>query len=140
MKHYSWAIIWAVIVLVLCGIPSSSTDDVPKFPGIDKLVHAGFFFVFTVLLFYGDIRKSGTPKPSWLTSIRVIAFASLFALFTEYLQWKVFTYRSAEAWDLFADAVGIGMGVFAYLLLHKTYPVSIPNDHDIEKKNEPYSV
>ncbi len=126
MKHYIWAILWAVVVLVLCILPSESTDAVPKFPGIDKLVHTGFFFVFTVLLYYGGIRRLGTSSPSWKMSVRVVIFSALFALFTEYLQWKVFTYRSAEAWDLFADAVGTGMGVFAYLLFHNTYPVAMP--------------
>jgi|SRR5690606_26160460 len=125
MKHYSWAVLWALVVLVLCGLPSESTDSVPKFPGIDKLVHCGFFFVFTVLLYYGAIRKAGTSRPSWEISIRVIGVSVLFALLTEFLQWKVFTYRSAEAWDLFADAVGTGMGVFAYLLLHNSYRVNI---------------
>lgn len=124
MKHYGWAMLWAVVVLVLCSIPSESTDSVPKFPGIDKLVHSGFFFVFTVLLYYGAIRQAGTSRPSWGITIRVIIFSSLFALFTEFLQWKIFTYRSAEVWDLFADGVGTGMGVFAYLLLHNSYRVN----------------
>lgn len=117
MKHYIWAILWAVVVLILCNIPSENTDGIPKFPGIDKLVHTGFFFVLTVLLYFGAIRESGTSRTSVGISVRVIALSVLFALLTEYLQWKVFTYRSAEAWDLFADAVGTGMGVFAYLLL-----------------------
>lgn len=123
MKHYIWAILWAVVILVLCSLPSESTDAIPKFPGIDKLVHTGFFFVFTVLLYYGAIRRLGTSRPSWSISIRVVVFSLLFALFTEYIQWKIFTYRSAEAWDLFADAVGTGMGVFSYLLFHNTYRV-----------------
>lgn len=121
MKHYGWAMLWAVVVLILCSIPSESTNSIPKFPGIDKLVHSGFFFVFTVLLYYGAIRKAGTSRPSWRITIRVIIFSFLFALFTELMQWKIFTYRSAEVWDLFADAVGTGMGVFAYLLLHNSY-------------------
>ncbi|WP_257667342.1 VanZ family protein [Parapedobacter tibetensis] len=123
MKHYTWAILWAGIVLVLCCMPSESTQSVPKFPGIDKVAHTGFFFVFTVLLYYGAIRRLSTTRPSIAITLRVIVFSFLFALFTEYLQWKIFTYRSAEAWDLFADAVGTGMGVFAYLLLHNTYGV-----------------
>ena len=121
MKHYIWALLWAVVVVVLCSLPPSTTSDIPKFQGIDKLVHTGFFFVFTVLLYYGAIRRTGTIRPSWRINIRVVVFSCLFALFTECLQWKIFTYRSAEAWDLFADAVGTGMGVFAYLLLHNAY-------------------
>lgn len=121
MKHYVWSLLWAAVILILCSLPSESTDSIPKFPGIDKLVHAGFFFVLSVLLLNGEARKQRTSRPSWRIAIRVISFSTLFALFTEFIQWKVFTYRSAEAWDLFADVVGIGMGVFAYLLLHTTY-------------------
>ncbi|SKB97816.1 VanZ like family protein [Parapedobacter luteus] len=134
MRHYIWAILWAVVILVLCGMPSENIDDIPKFPGIDKLVHTGFFFVFTVLLYYGAIRKTGTSKPSWNISIRVVVLSSLFALLTEYLQWKIFTYRSAEPWDLFADTVGTGMGVFAYLLLHNTYRVSTTTNTETASK------
>ena len=140
MKHYIWAVLWAMVVVVLCSLPSAATDDVPKFPGIDKLVHTGFFFVFTVLLYYGAIRRVGSARPSWSTSIKVIVFSGLFALFTEYLQWKIFTYRSAEAWDLFADAVGTGMGVFAYLLLHNSYGVENTADGMTANKNEKYEV
>lgn len=121
MKHYVWSLLWAGVILVLCSLPSESTDSIPKFPGIDKLAHAGFFFVLSVLLLNGEIRKQRSTRPSWGIAIRVILFSTLFALFTEFIQWKVFTYRSAEVWDLFADAVGIGMGVFAYLLLHKAH-------------------
>lgn len=121
MKHYIWSLLWSVIILVLCSLPSETTADVPKFPGIDKLVHTGFFFVLAVLLYYGEIRKRGTSRPSLRISVKVVLFSVLFALLIEYLQWQIFTYRSAEAWDLFADVVGTGMGVFAYLLLHNTY-------------------
>ncbi|MFB2119032.1 VanZ family protein [Parapedobacter sp. 2B3] len=140
MKHYIWAVLWAVVVVVLCGLPSAATDEVPKFPGIDKLVHTGFFFVFTVLLYYGAIRRVGTFKPSWRISIKVIVFSSLFALLTEFLQWKIFIYRSAEVWDLFADAVGTGMGVFAYLLLHNVYRAETVPSKIAHAKNESYEV
>ncbi len=140
MKHYIWAVLWALVVLVLCSLPSAATDEVPKFPGIDKLVHTGFFFVFTVLLYYGAIRQVGTFRPSWRISTRVVIFSCLFALFTEFLQWKVFTYRSAEAWDLFADAVGTGMGVFAYLLLHNVYRTETAVASIAQAKNEGYEV
>ena len=125
MKHYSWAVLWSIIVVVLCSLPSESMDSTPSFPGMDKLVHCGFFFVFTVLLYYGAIRRAGSSRPSFSISIQVILISFVFALATELLQWKVFTYRSAELWDLFADAVGTGMGVFAYLLLHNSYRIKV---------------
>ena len=97
------------------------SGDVPTFPGFDKLVHTGFFFVLTILLYYGEIRKRETSRPLLAITVQVVLVSVFFGAFIEYLQWQVFTYRSAEAWDLFADTVGTGMGVFAYLLLHNTY-------------------
>lgn len=121
MKHYAWAFLWAVIVLVLISMPGESTRGVPHFEGMDKLVHTGFFFVFTVLLYYGSIRRNRTARPSWDTTLQVIFVSLFFAVLTEFIQLKIFTHRSAEIWDLFADAVGTGMGVFAYLVLHNSY-------------------
>lgn len=122
MKHYLWAFLWAVIVTILVIMPTGELEDgVPTFPGMDKLVHTGFFFVFTVLLYYGAIRRNRTVKSTWMITLKVIFVSSFFALFTEYIQMTIFTYRSADIWDLFADTVGTGMGVFAYILLHNTY-------------------
>lgn len=116
MRHYVWVFLWAAIVLILFNMPASSADRVPRFEGIDKLVHTGVFFVFTVLLFHAAISRQRMTRFSWRIAINVVFVSGLFALLTEFLQWKVFTYRSAELWDLFANAVGIGMGIFAYIL------------------------
>lgn len=118
MKHYAWAFLWAVIVLILISIPGDSTRGVPHFEGIDKLVHTGFFFVFTVLLFHGSIKRNKTTRPAWDSILKVVFTSLFFGVLTELIQLKVFTYRSADIWDLFADAVGTGMGVFAYLIFH----------------------
>ena len=37
----------------------------------------------------------------------------------EFLQAVFFTYRSAEWWDFGCDMIGVMMGVFSYVLLHK---------------------
>jgi VanZ family protein len=118
MKHFGWAFLWAIVVLGLCVVPPSDYQEVPRFEGMDKLVHTGFFFVFTILLYYGALRRGKRFVNSISLHSIVLFIALLFAGITEFLQWKVFTYRSAELWDLFADFVGIGMGVFAYLVLY----------------------
>src|SRR5690606_16591536 len=120
MKHYIWAFLWAVIVLVLCSMPVEGTQDIPVIEGIDKLVHTGFFFVFTVLLYTRAIHHRPARRPGLAVSLIIIFISLLLAALTEVLQWKFFTYRSGDLWDLFADLVGSGMAVFAYLLLHRT--------------------
>jgi VanZ family protein len=118
---FQWlAITWAIIMLILCSLPS---NDLPKaqhfFEGFDKMVHLGFFFVLTVFLFFGKIRKQNSFEYRFLTIVKIVLINVVLGGGIELLQWKVFTYRSAEWWDFFADMVGLGMGVFSYLLLHR---------------------
>lgn len=118
MKHYLWAIVWAILVLFLVSFPMPDVSHSSEtFPGIDKLVHTGFFFVFTILMFFGSIMNSNEPTLFHWPNILILISGSLFAVLTELIQKYFFTYRSFEYWDIFADHVGIAMGYFAYLVL-----------------------
>ena len=118
---FQWpAIVWSLLVLILCDLPMS---DVPGhnnfFEGFDKMVHLGFFFVLTVFLFYGKIKQQNSFEYRLLTIVKIMLINIALGGGIELLQWKVFTYRSAEWWDFFSDMLGLGMGVFSYLLLHR---------------------
>jgi VanZ family protein len=95
-------------------------NEVPIFEGLDKLVHTGFFFVLTVLLFYGKIRQQGSYSFRIFTIVKILIITASLGGGIELLQWKVFTYRSAELWDFVTDMVGVGMGIFGYIFLHRT--------------------
>ncbi len=116
--NYSWAIIWGLIVLVLMGMPSPDLPRVRFFEGFDKLVHCGSFFVFTVLLLLGSIRQSKRRASKIKTVVFTALVAGVFAFLTEGVQLYLEMGRMADWWDIFADFVGIGMALFAYLLLH----------------------
>ncbi len=120
LKHQYLTIIWAVLVLILCDMPMDSTGGVPVFEGFDKLVHTGFFFVLTVFMFYGKIRQQNSYSFRILSVLKIFLIATAFGALIELLQWKVFTYRSADWWDLFCDVTGVGMGIFSYIFLHRT--------------------
>ncbi|WP_207424020.1 VanZ family protein [Desertivirga brevis] len=119
LKHQYLAIIWAIVVLILCDMPMDATGGVPAFQGMDKLVHTIFFFVLTVLLFYGKIRQQRSYYFRITTIFKIFFFTAALGAGIEILQWKVFTYRSAEWWDLFCDLAGVGMGIFSYIFLHR---------------------
>lgn len=119
LKYQKWAILWAIITLVLCNI------DLPKqdgpgffFAGFDKLAHLGFFYVLTILLFYGKIKYQHNYSFRSLTIFKIIMISVVVGGGIELLQWKVFTHRSAEWWDFICDIIGCLMGVFSYVLLH----------------------
>lgn len=123
LKHQYLAIIWALIVTILCNMPlGNASEGVPFtfFEGFDKLVHTGFFFVLTVLLFYGKIRQQHSYTFRIMTIVKILVITSMLGGIIELLQWKVFTYRNAELWDFFTDMTGVGMGIFSYIFLHRT--------------------
>lgn len=122
IRHQYLAIIWAIIVLILCDMPPlGGSRGLPVFAGFDKLAHTGFFFVLTVLLFYGKIRQQKSYSFRIRTIITILLITGILGGGIELLQMYIFTYRSAEWWDLFADMTGVGMGIFSYILLHRTH-------------------
>jgi VanZ family protein len=99
----------------------SVSDEVHFFEGFDKVVHLGLFFVLTVFLLNGRSMKSKTYRYHISTLLKIVVFTFLFGGLIELLQWKYFTYRSAEWWDIFADMTGVCMAIFSYILLHKKH-------------------
>ncbi|MEN5086808.1 VanZ family protein [Sphingobacterium faecium] len=118
LLDYKWVMLWAVIVILLCCMPGQNFEKVPSYPGMDKLVHAGMFFVFCTLIYNGVLVQFKGRPTKWVPVLVVSILGLLFALLTEALQLYIFTYRSGDWWDLFADSVGIGMAGFAYLLFY----------------------
>lgn len=116
-----WAILWAIITIILCNIKLSPGNGSEGFffEGFDKLAHLGFFYVLTVLLFYGKINFQHNYSFRPLTIFKVFLITIFIGGGIELLQWKVFVYRSAEWWDFGCDIIGAGMGIFSYVLLHK---------------------
>jgi len=121
LKYQIWAIVWTLVILILCNMemPDSSGSGI-FFKGFDKMVHLGFFFVLTILLFFGKIRYQHNYSFRSLTIFKIILITAALGAGIEMLQWKVFTYRSAEWWDFGCDMIGVGMAIFSYMLLHKT--------------------
>ncbi|MCX2496261.1 VanZ family protein [Pedobacter sp. PF22-3] len=121
LKQQKWAILWTVVVLVFCNMHIS--DSIGKsgffFEGFDKMTHMGFFFVLSVLLFSGKINYQDNYTVQTLTIFKILLINAIIGGSIELLQWKVFTYRSAEWWDFGCDMLGASMAVFSYVLLHK---------------------
>ena len=116
IKSYIWVILWTAVVIYLVCAPGEEFEKVPSYPGMDKIVHMGMFFIFSTLSYNGTLNYFGLRTTRWVPIIVVSIIGFIFALITEALQYYIFTYRSGDWWDIFADTVGIGMSGFAYLL------------------------
>ena len=120
LYNYAWSIIWLIIMITLMGLPSNDLPSTNYFEGFDKLAHCGFFFVLTVLLFFGSSVNSKRRASKLGTVIAVFFVTGFFAFLTEAIQYMGGAGRTADWWDIFADFVGIGMAIFGYLLLYRT--------------------
>ncbi|TFF40131.1 VanZ family protein [Mucilaginibacter psychrotolerans] len=116
-KAYWPAILWALFILVICGVKLGGVSKAPMFfAGFDKLTHCGLFFVLAVLYCYGSIRKFKTRGLRIEIAIKNTIVLISYGALIEVLQKYVFTWRSGEPADLFCDALGACMGIFGVLV------------------------
>ncbi|MDB5158480.1 MAG: hypothetical protein JWR50_3187 [Mucilaginibacter sp.] len=109
---------WALFIFTLCNIKLGPVSESPMFfPGFDKLVHCGFFFMMVVLSANGYIRQNGADTLWFKPAFAITSVAILFGGIIELLQLWVFTWRDGEWNDLFADALGAGMAIFCILVI-----------------------
>ncbi len=121
LKYYGPAILWALFILLMCGLDLSSVSHKSIFfPGFDKLTHCGFFFVLVVFWCSGLIRQQFNPMISYKEVLTITVVAVLYGGLIELLQLWVFTWRSAEWNDLFADTVGASMAAFSVMVTIKS--------------------
>lgn len=121
LSYQRWSLVWTVFILILCTAKMPDTSGSGFFfQGFDKMVHLGFFYVLTILLFYGKIQSQHNYSFRILTIFKIIGLTFLLGGSIELIQLNFFPYRSAEWWDLGADMIGVFMGVFSYILLHKS--------------------
>jgi len=119
-KHYWLTILWALFILIICDIKMGKVSGSPLFfPGFDKLVHCGLYFVLVVFYSTNHIKKHGVIKLSYGIALMITIAAIVFGGLIELLQAYVFTWRSGEWDDLFADAVGACMAMFGVILTIK---------------------
>jgi len=83
-------------------------DDGRKiFPHIDKIGHFSIFFLMTILLIVGRLKKN-----------YALIFCILYALFTEIVQ-TFLNYRTGSIFDFLSDTLGITFAIFFIVFLEK---------------------
>lgn len=104
LRTYRTALIWALFVLLVCGVNGKYIPEVHfmDFIGPDKLAHIGLFGLQAWFIYRDDVKHR-----------RLIAFliSAGYGIIIEILQATVFTGRSYDYADMLANA--LGAGVFA---------------------------
>jgi VanZ family protein len=118
LKYHRLTILWALFIFVLCTIKigESITHEPIFFPGFDKIAHCGFFFVLVTFWSNGLLRQQNGRMLSYKSAAMVTVLSILYGALMEVLQLTIFTWRSGEWPDLFADTIGVCMGIFAVIV------------------------
>lgn len=130
-SRYLLLAVWAVIILVLCGLPPQDVEKMKlfNFPQLDKFVHMALYlgfglFVMAVLTLHKRLRGTKTIY------LIAIAICALYGWIIELLQRYLFVGRSYELLDLLADIIGAVLGVLLYNWLSGRFKrmFNIPDD------------
>jgi VanZ family protein len=100
---------WATLILLLCAIPGAyfPTADWMELLSLDKLVHAGLFFVQYSLLMVVAEKPGGTALHKLLYFLLCVVYGMLL----EVLQANWFPDRSADWLDVIANTAGTVMAL-----------------------------
>ena len=116
---YNWkAILWALFILFLCGLPGG---DVPHFDlmdilSLDKLGHAAIFLVLVRIGASGLSKQYDAQGKRSNAVLHVLFFALAYGALTEWMQGAVFVDRSADIFDMLANWAGSLIGMYLYKL------------------------
>ncbi len=122
LRKFWPALLWALIILLLTGLPGSYFPTITTFwdwLGPDKLVHLFIFGVMVFLIMFGFREQYFQSKKRYQFGIVSVVITSLYGLLTEILQVYVFIGRSGNRFDFYADAVGAILGWAFFFLIYR---------------------
>lgn len=113
--RYLLLVVWAIIILVLCGMPPKDVDKIAfiNFPYIDKVAHILLYVGFGLSVM-AVVNLNKRLKGTFLSYVLAIAICAFYGWIIEILQLEVFPGRSYELMDVVADTTGAIVGVLAY--------------------------
>ncbi len=112
------SLIWAIIILVLSGLPGNALPDpgVFWFPNFDKLIHMGLYFplAFFLIAEFALTKNLALKKKAIPVTLVIVAlYGGSIELAQEYL----FVDRSAEWADVLSDLIGGSLAILFYYIV-----------------------
>jgi VanZ family protein len=110
--------------MILCGIPGRDIPHISflEILSFDKWVHAGVFFVLTLLAVRGfRLQKNSNAFKKHAVLIS-LALCISYGGILEILQGTIFEDRSADIYDFIANSFGCILAVLLYPKFSKWFP------------------
>ena len=107
-----WLPLIAYCVFIFLQSSGPPPLELPRIPGLDKLLHAGGYGMLGIL-FYRAYRSRWPSASGWATANASLISAALYGL-TDELHQSFVPSRTADPWDWLADTFGALLGIAAY--------------------------
>ena len=104
-------VLYVACIAALTFLPPQDFPKIPVFPGFDKLVHIGMYFIFSLLFCWALQTETNY---SWLLLIIPVTIG--WGIFMEYMQRSMHLGRSFDPNDMLANSFGVVSGVLIYVL------------------------
>lgn len=117
-RGFLLTILSAIIILFLSLAPGDITREAPSFyfPGIDKVIHAVMYGLFTILALYEFFKHI---RLNFLPFLFIIVAVFFYSILMEIMQHYFVESRSGEVNDVLANLTGILIGASLIFWLKK---------------------
>ncbi len=103
---YNWpSFVWAGVIMYLCLVPSGHLPSI-TIPNFDKIVHFTFYFILSILTFWGWKKQTAFSGLYTNTFIKVFITACAYGFMIEIFQELFTTTRHFELLDEACNASG----------------------------------
>jgi len=113
LSHWLPLIAYGAFIAIQSHFPAP--DSVPRLPFFDKLLHAGGYGLLGLL--FCRAYRSGWPAASARSLARAAVLSAVLFGLTDEIHQSYVPSRTADGWDLLADALGAAVGVGFYFAL-----------------------
>lgn len=112
------AIIWSIIIIILCSIPGQEFSDVSfiDIPHFDKIVHFGLYFILSIVSIKGLKQQSKIKLLKQFPYLSIIFYAIILGGSLELLQHYYIPFRSGDTLDMLANFIGTISGALVVKL------------------------
>jgi len=110
---------WILIIFLLCSIPGQfiPTANWMDLLSLDKLVHAGIFFILCILFFLFAFKR----RQKWPYLIVYTVLSMLYGISLEWMQANWFSQRSFDYFDMLANASGCCLALIMHKVLYRKF-------------------
>lgn len=124
-KHLKWALLWALLILILCGIPGRDIPHISflELLSFDKFVHASIFLILISLSIRGFLLQTRFLILQKQAKSLSLLFCITYGGLLEIMQGTLFEERSADVYDFIANSFGCIIGLLSYKWFEKKFLV-----------------